>query len=87
MNPNDTIIGVAGLGLLGRGIAACCLAHGFRVIGYTQSDQPHEKAVTYIDYAISSLVQRAGFDPNEMANFLRLMEEYSNLQRKILKII
>ena len=46
MNPNDTIIGVAGLGLLGRGIAACCLAHGFRVIGYTQSDQPHEKAVT-----------------------------------------
>ncbi len=63
MNPNDTIIGVAGLGLLGRGIAACCLAHGFRVIGYTQSDQPHEKAVTYIDYAISSLVQRAGFDP------------------------
>jgi predicted Zn-dependent protease len=29
---------------------------------------------------------RAGFDPNEMANFLRLMEEFANLQKKVLKI-
>ncbi len=29
---------------------------------------------------------RAGFDPNEMAHFLRLMEDFSNLQKKILKI-
>ena len=63
MNSTDTTIGVAGLGLLGRGIAACCLAHGFRVVGYTQPDQPHEKAVTYIDHAISDLIDRAGFDP------------------------
>jgi len=62
MNSTDSTIGVAGLGLLGRGIAACCLAHGFRVVGYTQPDQPHEKAFTYIDRAISELIQRAGFD-------------------------
>ena len=55
-------IGVAGLGLLGRGIAACCLAHGFRVVGYTQPDQPHEKAYNNIEHAISELNQRAGFD-------------------------
>jgi predicted Zn-dependent protease len=29
---------------------------------------------------------RAGFDPKEMANFLKLMEEYSNLQKRISKI-
>ena len=58
----DLTIGVAGLGLLGRGIAACCLAHGFRVVGYTQPDQPHEKAFNYIEHAISELIQRAGFD-------------------------
>ena len=63
MNSTDTTIGVAGLGLLGRGIAACCLAHGFRVVGYTQTDQPHEKAITYIDHAISDLIDRVGFDP------------------------
>ena len=62
MYSTDSTIGVAGLGLLGRGIAACCLAHGFRVVGYTQSDQPHEKAFAYIDRAISELIQRAGFD-------------------------
>ena len=63
MNSTDSTIGVAGLGLLGRGIAACCLAHGFRVVGYTQPDQPHEKAITYIDHAISDLIDRVGFDP------------------------
>ena len=27
---------------------------------------------------------RAGFDPYEMANFLKQMEQYSNLQKKII---
>lgn len=30
-------VGVAGLGLLGRGIASCLLAHGLRVIGFDRS--------------------------------------------------
>ena len=29
---------------------------------------------------------RAGFDAKEMANFLRIMEEYAEVQREILKI-
>ena len=29
---------------------------------------------------------RAGFDAKEMANFLRIMEDYSEVQREILKI-
>ena len=50
------------------------------LLSYSRSQefQADQLAVRYMT--------RAGFDPNEMANFLRLMEEYSNLQRKILKI-
>ncbi len=59
----DTV-GVAGLGLLGRGIAACCLAHGLRVVAWTQSDRPHHEAEAYIEKAIADLIRRAGFDPD-----------------------
>ena len=55
-------IGVAGLGLLGKGIAACCLAHGLRVVGFTRPDCPHQEAETYIARAITDLVEKAGFD-------------------------
>ena len=33
-------IGVVGLGLMGRGIAACLLGHGFQVIGYNRTSAP-----------------------------------------------
>lgn len=54
-------IGVAGLGLLGRGIAACLLGHGFRVIAFTRQESTHSEAQRYIRQAIEDLIQRAGF--------------------------
>jgi 3-hydroxybutyryl-CoA dehydrogenase len=54
-------IGVAGLGLLGRGIAACLLAHGFRVIAFSRQESTHADARRYIHRAIDDLVHRAGF--------------------------
>lgn len=54
-------VGVAGLGLLGRGIAACLLGHGFRVVAFTRREATHDEARTYIGRAIGDLVQRAGF--------------------------
>jgi 3-hydroxybutyryl-CoA dehydrogenase len=54
-------IGIAGLGLLGRGIAACLLGHGLRVIGFTQRRETHAEARSYIDQAIGELIERAGF--------------------------
>jgi 3-hydroxybutyryl-CoA dehydrogenase len=59
-------IGIAGLGLLGRGIAAGCLAHGFRVIGYTRRPETHAAAKQYIETAINELVQNAEF-PRSLA--------------------
>jgi 3-hydroxybutyryl-CoA dehydrogenase len=54
-------VGVAGLGLLGRGIAACLLSRGLRVIGYTRSDESFRSAREYIGHAVDDLVTRGGF--------------------------
>jgi 3-hydroxybutyryl-CoA dehydrogenase len=53
-------IAIAGLGLLGRGIAACCLSHGFRVIAFTRHNETHAAAQRYIDHAMNELIARAG---------------------------
>jgi 3-hydroxybutyryl-CoA dehydrogenase len=63
---NTDPIGVAGLGYLGRGIAACFLAHGFRVIGYTVGHDTHEIARDYIGNAIAELIDKANF-PSSLA--------------------
>jgi 3-hydroxybutyryl-CoA dehydrogenase len=55
------LIGVVGLGLLGRGIATSLLAHGFRVIGYTIGADTHERARDYASKGIRELITRAGF--------------------------
>ena len=54
-------IGVAGLGLLGRGIAACFLGHGFRVVGFTRRESTHEEARRYIARAIQDLIEQLDF--------------------------
>lgn len=58
---NIRTIGVAGLGLLGRGIAACCLAHGFHVVAFTRRQTTHTEARRYIGLAINELIEHADF--------------------------
>jgi 3-hydroxybutyryl-CoA dehydrogenase len=57
-------IGVVGLGLLGRGIAACLVGHGFHVVAFTRRRATHDAARQYIAEAMKDLVQRAGFRPD-----------------------
>jgi 3-hydroxybutyryl-CoA dehydrogenase len=54
-------VGLLGLGLLGRGIAACLVGHGYRVIAFTRRASTHAEARQYIDRAIDDLVAHAGF--------------------------
>lgn len=54
-------IGLVGLGFLGRGIAACLLAHGLRVVAHTRSIEARREAEAYINTAMSELVEFAGF--------------------------
>ena len=60
MSPQRTI-GVAGLGFLGRGIAACLLSRGCRVIGFTVGEDSFQAARKHIGQAIEQLIERAGF--------------------------
>jgi 3-hydroxybutyryl-CoA dehydrogenase len=54
-------VGVAGLGLLGRGIAACLLGHGFEVVGFTRRRSTHDQARQHVAQAIDELIAEAGF--------------------------
>jgi len=54
-------VAVAGLGLLGRGIAACLLAHEIPVIAYTPALEEVEIARKVIATAIEELIALAGF--------------------------
>jgi 3-hydroxybutyryl-CoA dehydrogenase len=54
-------VGVAGLGLLGRGIATCLLSRGFRVVALDPSKSARGDARAHIAESIADLVNRGGF--------------------------
>jgi len=51
-------IGVAGLGFLGRGIAACLLIHGHRVVGFTPDSAAFAGVRKYIQDAVDEMPER-----------------------------
>ena len=55
-------VGVAGLGLLGRGIATCLLAHRIPVMAYARTQQEFAEARTFIARAVDESITHAGFD-------------------------
>ncbi len=73
-------VGVAGLGLLGRGIAACLLGHGFRVVAFTRREATHDEARNYIDRAIHDLVERAGFPEELLQEWAERYEPVTSLE-------
>jgi len=60
---NTEEVAVIGMGLLGRGIAACFLGHGFQVVAVARNELRHAEAFTQIEAMICELVDLAGFDP------------------------
>src|SRR4051794_19978826 len=54
-------IGIAGLGLLGSGIATCMLSHGLRVTGYDPSPEARSRTRAVIAGGMEDLVRRGGF--------------------------
>jgi 3-hydroxybutyryl-CoA dehydrogenase len=60
-SPTKTIA-VAGLGLLGRGIAGCLLSRGFRVVALDPGAEATAEARRHVGHALAELVERGGFD-------------------------
>lgn len=73
-------VGVAGQGLLGRGITACLLGHGFRVIAFTRRQATHQEAQQYIARAIGDLVERAGFSPELLSQWPERYQPVTSLE-------
>ena len=59
--PKVETVGLAGLGQLGCGVAACFLGHGYRLIAYDPLPSARTQARAYIAQALRELVERAGF--------------------------
>lgn len=73
-------IGVVGLGFLGRGIAACFLAHGFRVVGCDRSGTVRQKARRHIEIALHELVEHASFAPRILQDWQHRYRETDNTE-------
>lgn len=72
-------VGVIGLGLLGRGIAACLLGHNLRVVAYTRSKATRDAARHHIEQAVKELVERGGFNATRLADWRERYHEVENL--------
>lgn len=61
---STSTVGVVGLGLLGRGIATCLLAHGFRVVACDAGPEARAEARRHIERSVRDLIDRGGFAPS-----------------------
>ena len=75
----DPMVGVAGLGLLGRGIAACLVAHNIPVIAYALSQQEFDDARAAIAFAIKELIDHEAADPSLQSTWQTLYTEAASL--------
>ena len=73
------LVGVAGLGLLGRGIAGCLLANRIRVIAYDLSVEETAQARRSIAEAIHELASRGYCDPSLNDEWPKLYTEASSI--------
>jgi 3-hydroxybutyryl-CoA dehydrogenase len=51
-------IGLAGLGLMGQGISACLVAHGYEVIAYSRTRTREGEALMHIEHGLKKLIDR-----------------------------
>jgi 3-hydroxybutyryl-CoA dehydrogenase len=61
-NRNGSSLAVVGLGLLGRGIAVCFLAHGFKVVAVGRTERRQAEARAEVQRMVGELIDLAGFD-------------------------
>lgn len=63
-------VGVVGLGFLGRGIAACLLGNGLRVVAWARRPETREQAEAFIGTAVDEMIEH-GVAPASLAQTWR----------------
>ena len=66
---STSTVGVVGLGLLGRGIATCLVAHGLRVVACDVSAEAREEARRHIGRCVGDLIERGGMSASLAAEW------------------
>jgi 3-hydroxybutyryl-CoA dehydrogenase len=72
-------VGLVGLGFLGRGIAACLVAHSVRVVAFVRSADSQREGEEYIERAMHELVSNAGYPadlPARWRDSIKFVTEY-----------
>ena len=85
----DEVIGVVGLGALGRGIAACCLSRGFAVVGIDREHSNRERLTVYLPEAAAQCVEAGVIDADDTADWqarLELSGDLASIDRACLVI-
>lgn len=78
---DSELVGVVGVGLLGRGIAACLLAHGFRVVVYdTGGAAVYKQAESYVEEGIPELIAKAGFPESLASNWRERLTQAASFE-------
>ena len=73
------VVGVVGLGLMGRGIAGCLVGHGVMVHAYTADRAEYPPARSHVGRCVDELVARAGFDPMLRERWTNLYHESTDI--------
>jgi 3-hydroxybutyryl-CoA dehydrogenase len=79
MAKENAVVGVVGLGLMGRGIAGCLVGHGVSVRAYTTDPAEYAPARLHVSRCVEELVARAGFDPTLRERWTRLYHESNDI--------
>ena len=75
----DEVIGVVGLGPLGRGIVACCLSRGFAVVGIDREQSNRELLSDYLPEAASQCLEAGVLAAKDAADWQARLELSGNL--------
>ncbi len=62
-------LGLVGLGLLGKGIAACLVSHDYEVVAFDANVETRKNTPAFIREALSQLIERADFSPEILNAF------------------
>ncbi len=86
---NEQVIAVVGLGQLGRGIAACCLARGFAVVGVDREQKNRDLFRKFLPEAVAHCLEAGVIesgDAGEWQDRLELSEDLAPTSRACLVI-